>query len=421
LLGSRVRDGLATAIVIGVLAVLPSSASAGSATLTSPSNGATFYTGSSNSILTGVPYSANRDISGCVNTLFRVYRDGLPILQGVTNDLTGNVATGVGDHQVYAAFLCTAPNNWIYSSTVTIHVVAGIAPPPPGGGRDPLDVLKEAYCKSQKEHILEIGALAKEVGDGEGVEKLEQLSATLFVISQVLEPASEKLLASPSPVARFYGAEARFIAAEYDELDNLSEIAIADSKATARGMLRDRYSPLAGRYTGDCGAALPEVKIKPVSIDTQLLTIFKYLKGKGHGVARASAAAARPRRPSALDRRLAAAVKAFRTAVHGYGKALRAVGQHAPSPSFAEEAALRSAGARLAAAVNGEARVRADLPRAVLKLKAHRKSFPRKLRSNPVVKAIDGWSIAKIMDVGKLATIERELVAYLRTHPTLRK
>jgi hypothetical protein len=138
------------AVLVGA-AVLPATASAASVTLTSPANGAKFYTGANGSIADAAPLVASRDVSGCLanpdNAYWRVYSidsQGRTLVVAQSTGPTINISRlwlfAPGVYQIYGEFICAQSNGTqtpIRSDVHTISVLRENPPggtPPPGGG-----------------------------------------------------------------------------------------------------------------------------------------------------------------------------------------------------------------------------------------------------------------------------------------------
>jgi hypothetical protein len=427
------RWRVAVILALGGACLLPASAWAASVTLTSPADGAKFYAGASGSIADAAPLLASRDVSGCLanqdTAYWRVYSTDSQGRTSIVAQSTGPTINiqrlwlfGVGVYQIYGEFICGHADGTTTPIRSDVHTISVLRENPPaggggGGGSDPGAAAKAAFCASQKARITEIGNIAKEVGEGEGVERMENLSETLWVISQILEPAGEKLVESENPVAAAYGTSALFVAVSYDTLSNITDVAVADTKRTARQIVHDSYTPLTGDFYTDCGEALLAIDISPPSIKTQLATFIKYLAGKA---GRVSAVAARKsRRGSALGKKFKANAKAFKAAVKAYNRAQSALAKHLTDPPPAEVNAVKAAASRLITLIRQQGKLRNSLPRAIKRIKARKRYFPKKLRSNAAVKAIDGMSVGEIIKRTKLAKNEQDLIAYLRRQPVL--
>ncbi len=149
------RGRVVLAAVLGSVVVVPA-AHAASVTLTSPPNGAVYYTGGA--VAAKVPVSATRDLSGCTNgpsTYWSVpfLRDGAPAGgANSTNEgaLSATVLVQPGNYTARANSPCGgAPT--LFSATHSFRVVSGTAPPkPPVGPSKPPTGTKPVYPKVKK-------------------------------------------------------------------------------------------------------------------------------------------------------------------------------------------------------------------------------------------------------------------------------
>lgn len=125
-----------------LLAAIPAAASAASVTLSSPANGAKFYTGNG-AIVDAAPLLASRDVSGCLNnpdnTYWRVYSTdshGRTLVVAQSTGPTINIPRlwlfSQGTYQIYGEFICNHGNGTttpIRSDVHTISVLPGNPPP----------------------------------------------------------------------------------------------------------------------------------------------------------------------------------------------------------------------------------------------------------------------------------------------------
>jgi hypothetical protein len=431
-----VRGALITAAALTLLALSPAAASAASVTLSSPADGAVFY--GPGAVIDAAPLIASRDVSGCANppnAFWRVYRidstgSTLPVAQ--STEATINIQRlwlfSPGVYRIYGEFLCAQSNGTttpIRSDTHTITIVSGNPPPPGGGGggggSDPAASAKAAYCASQKAHANAIVRAAKEIGEGKGVQDMETLGSAFFAISNILEPVGKRMVASANPVVAAYGTSALFVAESYETYSNVLDLAVLESKNDARKVIHDYYTPLTGNYYTDCGEALLAVDIKPQDPSQQLFSLIKHLKELKGGASSSMVeiAARKRKRRAALGKRFKASARAFKSAVTAYNQAQATLERHLSSRPAAEVSAVRQAASRLVAVTKGQAKLRRALPRALLRIKARKSYFPKKLRSNEVVKALNGLSVAQIIKRTQLASHEQGLVDYLRKQPVL--
>lgn len=123
----------AALIAVGTAMAMTPAAHAASVTLTSPPNGATYYTGGSSAA--SVPVSATRDLSGCTNgpnSFWSVpfMRDGAPAGGPSSTDnttLSQSVLVQPGNYTARANSTCGGAS-MLYSATHSFRVVAGNPP-----------------------------------------------------------------------------------------------------------------------------------------------------------------------------------------------------------------------------------------------------------------------------------------------------
>ncbi|MBN1528504.1 MAG: hypothetical protein JW895_05555 [Thermoleophilaceae bacterium] len=197
--------------VAGSLAV-PSIASAASATLSSPPDGATYYAGSSFPWRVEIPHSASFDRGGCEmgTKVGGIQRRTLPsggfASEGGTlaGTFTNTAVLDPGDYQFRAWLDCGGPE-YIYSAVRTIHVREGNAPP--GGTPDPSEL--EAVCKRLRDSIADYARLIQRENDVvPALEYIERFTQrTGWAVSGVGLAAPPPLKAGFKVVASLYDSE----------------------------------------------------------------------------------------------------------------------------------------------------------------------------------------------------------------------
>lgn len=134
-------------------------AHAASVTLTSPPNGAIYYTGGA--VAATVPVSATRDLSGCANgpnTYWSVpfMRDGAPAGgANSTNNttLSATVLAQPGNYTARANSTCGGAST-LFSATHSFRVVSGSPPTPPTGTKPVYPKVKKTKCVRKGKRVL---------------------------------------------------------------------------------------------------------------------------------------------------------------------------------------------------------------------------------------------------------------------------
>jgi hypothetical protein len=242
----------AFACALVLLVVLPATASARSVTLTSPTNGQTFYTGTGGS--TGVPYAATRDRSGCFQgvSVWRIERDSptdtfgyLPVLQTTGEGMSQTLATLVGTYTVRARFLCNN-NDWVESPPVTIHVVRA-NPPAGGGGLAELEAQLRAVCAKERTAIGQLARLARSERDTLPVlEYTERFASRSSIVAGGAALAADSSFTT-RPFAKLLKIEANLLKFE----SNIVKILLRDTRARIAEIEQDIGSWLAS-YRKTC-------------------------------------------------------------------------------------------------------------------------------------------------------------------------
>jgi hypothetical protein len=140
--GPRISGLLAVLAAVTVLTVLPATASAASVTLTSPADGAKFYTGNG-AIADAAPLLASRDVSGCLanqdNAYWRVYStdsQGRTLVVAQSTGPTINIQRlwlfSQGVYQIYGEFVCGHADGTTTPIRSDVHTISVLPGNPPG-------------------------------------------------------------------------------------------------------------------------------------------------------------------------------------------------------------------------------------------------------------------------------------------------
>jgi hypothetical protein len=380
-------------VVVGVVAALPATATAGSVTLTAPPDGATYALAAGQSPSSGkvpVHLSAVRDRTGCpVQGLFyyEQKKDNEAnfgsVFQTAEDSIDGDRSYGVGTWQFRAGFRCTnegpnGPN--LYSSVVTIHVVpyGGSVPPP-----TPTDPAVKATCERMKTLVNDMSRTNNHVRN-DIIPSTKRATTTLKYLSLFGKWGSVAIAANPE----IPGSSA--LAAAYK----------AQGHAAKAGELYGKY---VGFRAKEQVTKYDEIIAAQVRDYESLCTGVTASTANRRATLRAVANVASARSKAAG--RLDAALATLNTNLTKDGA------------SAADVAAVRKQAAVAVKFLSKTITARKALTRksALKHVKLRKADVPRAMRENPKVRPFIGKSLASLLSNKPFAT----LGAVLRAEPIL--
>ena len=381
------RCRVALLALVLALAAAPG-AHAASATLTSPPNGATYYTGSQ--VTAAVPWSGSFDYSPCSGSNFysgQVQRwDGPSTPMGTwpsnggstTGSISGTNNLGVGVYRFRAATFC-GPDT-VYSTVATIHVVAG-NPPPGGGGTGGLEAQLRAACAKERGLIGELARLARRQRD------------TLPVLDYVERFASH----SATAVNGAGGLAGKtFTTRPFAKVLKLEGAILKFEAKVAKAMGRDIRSQIARseQEIGESLAGYRETCAAYESPDTS---------GAGAGKLQVGAT---PKAGKVSAARLRALGEAQRTAFRRFAAA-------------GDDGAARRHARKLAGLIedNVGARIALARPGLLHHARLALRNLPKDVRGQAWTRRYVGKTVSRLLSDPALAKAERRLIAVLRAQP----
>ena len=379
--------GVLAALVLS-LAAAPG-ALAASATLTSPPNGATYYTGSE--VSAAVPWSGTFDYSPCSGSNFysgQVQRwDGPSTPMGTwpsnggstTGSISGTNNLGVGVYRFRAATFCGFDT--VYSPVATIHVVAG-NPPPGGGGSGGLDAQLRAVCAKERALIGELARLARRQRE------------TLPVLDYVERFASGSAIAVDGAGTL---AGKTFTTRPFAKVLKLEGAILKFEGKVAKAMSKDMRSQIA-RSEREIGESLASYR--------KTCAAFEAPDTSGAGAAKLKVPGTKVPAGRVSAARLRARAEAQRTAYRRFASA-------------GDDGAARRHGRKLAGLIedNIGARIALARPGLLHHARLATRDLPKGVRGQGWTSRYVGKTVSKLLTDPSLAKAERRLIAVFRAQP----
>jgi hypothetical protein len=420
------RALLRTALLVaavGVSLAIPSLASASSATLTSPQDGATYYTGDSFPWVAQVPTSAsfNRDSSCAATKVGGIQRStdqppsGNFASEGGTSGgtFTKTVALGAGDYQFRAWLDCGEGSSYTYSGVRTIHVKSGN--PPSGGGPDEL----VAICTRWHSAIAKLSAINNRVRN-ELIPPTELATNGASYVSKATSLGSKVILANEeipgAPIlAKVYDWESKALKVEAAYGKVLGQQMKAQVKHWDAEIVK-----LVKQYESDCNGITVGARSASAAWAPPPLAAWAATRLASLPPAAVSAKAAGPAALLSAVKRNTSSLQAEATR---FGTALSQLTAHLGS-SGAPAANVRAAKVEVSKAVrllskNLSLTKALARNRALSHLRLGKRYVPRSARRDRNIRKLIGKPLTAIIVSKDLVDAQNSLIAVLRAQPVL--